>query len=73
MADLDPAEAEDIPGDPGDAEDEPERPDLANLENHYVRVFLVETNNVRARADNRRQSPLAPGDRTRVGRAAHRA
>ena len=44
VADLDPAEAEDIPGDPGDAEDEPERPDLANLENHYVRLIFYSTN-----------------------------
>ena len=44
-ADLDPAEAEDVPGDPnnGDATDEPVRPDLTELENDYVKVFLGET------------------------------
>lgn len=43
-ADLNPAEAEDIPDfDVSDAEDEPVRPDLAALENDYVKVFLGET------------------------------
>jgi putative ATP-dependent endonuclease of OLD family len=44
-ADLDPAEAEDVPTDTkeGDTEDEPSRPDLAELENDYVKVFLGET------------------------------
>jgi putative ATP-dependent endonuclease of OLD family len=43
-ADLDPNEAEVIPGEPeGDAEDEPARPDLAELENEYVKTFLGET------------------------------
>jgi putative ATP-dependent endonuclease of OLD family len=46
-ADLDPAEANDIP-DPneaegGDEDDQPIRPDLAALENDYVRVFLGDT------------------------------
>jgi putative ATP-dependent endonuclease of OLD family len=44
-ADLDPAEAEDIPSDPhgGDVGDGPLRPDLGKLENEYVKVFLGET------------------------------
>jgi putative ATP-dependent endonuclease of OLD family len=44
-ADLDPADAEDVPGYPDgdDTEDEPTRPNLAELENDCVRAFLGET------------------------------
>jgi putative ATP-dependent endonuclease of the OLD family len=44
-ADLDPAEADDVPDETngGDAEDEPVRPDLAELENDYVKVFVGQT------------------------------